>query len=127
MFKSTVLALSLSLGSSAALAIDSLVSTTSTKAEFTDAFCASDRTTQHIFVLPMSVFTEGGDLVCPSGTSTLRMSEPADDPGHAVLNIDPPAGVADGFDCDGKADKGMSLVAVNCLPQNLESSDHTKS
>lgn len=103
---------------------DDLVSDTRDADEFTSAFCAADRSNQHIFVLPMSVFQTGGDLTCDHGTSTLRMSEPSDDPGHAVVNIDPPEGVADGFDCDGKADLGMSLVAINCLPANLESANH---
>ncbi|MEM7441701.1 MAG: hypothetical protein AAF414_00065 [Pseudomonadota bacterium] len=117
------LAVCASLIAPAALA-DDLVSDTRDADGFTSAFCAADRSTQHIFVLPMSVFQEGGEVTCDHGTSTLRMSEPSDDPGHAVLNIDPPEGVADGFDCDGKADLGMSLVAINCLPANLESADH---
>jgi hypothetical protein len=103
---------------------DGLVSDTRDADEFTAAFCAADRSTQHIFVVPMSVFQDGGDLTCDDGTSTLRMTEPSDDLGHAVVNIDPPDGVADGFDCDGKADLGMSLIAINCLPANLESADH---
>ncbi|MEM1360787.1 MAG: hypothetical protein AAGF94_03635 [Pseudomonadota bacterium] len=107
-----------------ALAADSLVSDTRTSEDFKTAFCAADRSTQHIFIVPMSVFQTGGELSCDDGTSTLRMSEPSEDPGHAVVNIDPPSGVENGFDCDGKADLGMSLVAINCLPANLESADH---
>ena len=103
---------------------DGVVSDTRDADEFISAFCVADRSTQHIFVLPMSVFQAGADLTCDFGTSTLRMSEPSEDPGHAVVNIDPPEGVADGFDCDGKADLGMSLIAINCLPANLESADH---
>ena len=103
---------------------DDLVSDTRDADDFAAAFCAADRSTQHIFVVPMSVFQAGGEVTCDDGTSTVRMTEPADDPGHAVVNIDPPDGVADGFDCDGKADLGMSLIAINCLPANLESADH---
>lgn len=28
---------------------------------------------------------------------------------------------------DGKADKGMAHVALNCLPANMENASHTKS
>ncbi|MEM8818727.1 MAG: hypothetical protein AAGE90_04255 [Pseudomonadota bacterium] len=107
-----------------ALAADSLVSDTRSAEAFTAAFCAADRLTQHIFVLPTAAFSDGGRVACPHGTSGMRVAVPADDPGHLVLNIDPPDGVADGFDCDGKADEGMSLVAINCLPANLETADH---
>ena len=123
MKRACILAVGATLIAPAALA-DGLVSDTRDADAFTAAFCAADRSTQHIFVVPMSVFQAGGDLTCDDGTSTLRMTEPSDDPGHAVVNIDPPEGVADGFDCDGKADLGMSLIAINCLPANLESADH---
>lgn len=123
MKRACILAVGATLIAPAAFA-DGLVSDIRDADEFTAAFCAADRSTQHIFIVPMSVFQAGGDLTCDDGTSTLRMTEPSDDPGHAVVNIDPPAGVADGFDCDGKADLGMSLIAINCLPANLESADH---
>ncbi|MEM8590384.1 MAG: hypothetical protein AAGG65_20175 [Pseudomonadota bacterium] len=123
MKRACMLAVCATLVAPAALA-DDLVSDTRDADAFTAAFCAADRSTQHIFVVPMSVFQAGDDLTCDDGTSTVRMTEPADDPGHAVVNIDPPDGVADGFDCDGKADLGMSLIAINCLPANLESADH---
>ena len=102
----------------------SLVSDTRTSEDFQSAFCAADRSSQHIFVLPLATFSEGATVTCEHGTSSLRLTEPSDDPGHLLVNIDPPDGVEDGFDCDGKADEGMSLVAINCLPENLESSDH---
>ena len=123
MKRACILAVGATLIAPTALA-DGLVSDTRDADAFTAAFCAADRSTQHIFVVPMSVFQAGGDLTCDDGTSTLRMTEPSDDPGHAVVNIDPPEGVANGFDCDGKADLGMSLIAINCLPANLESADH---
>lgn len=123
MKRACILAVCATLVAPAAFA-DDLVSDTRDADDFVAAFCAADRSTQHIFVVPMSVFQAGDDLTCDDGTSTVRMTEPADDPGHAVVNIDPPDGVADGFDCDGKADLGMSLIAINCLPANLESADH---
>lgn len=124
MKKFAMLAACATLAVPTALAAENLVSDTRTSDDFKQAFCAADRSTQHVFILPMSVFEAGGELSCDDGSSTLRMTEPSDDPGHAIVNIDPPSGVADGFDCDGKADLGMSLVAINCLPANQESADH---
>jgi len=109
MKRACMLAVCATLVAPAALA-DDLVSDTRDADAFTAAFCAADRSTQHIFIVPMSVFQAGGEVTCDDGASTLRMTEPADDPGHAVVNIDPPAGVADGFDCDGKADLGMGGI-----------------
>lgn len=93
---------------------------------FVEAFCAADRSGAHIFMLPLAAFEHDATLDCPDGASTMRMAEPADDPGHVVLNIDPPSGVDDGFDCDAKADIGMEFVALNCLPANAEAVDHRK-
>ena len=91
---------------------------------FVEAFCAADRAREHIFVLPIQGFMDADEIACPEGTSTPRTAEPADDPGHVVLNVDPPEGVADGLDCDGKVDLGMKMVAINCLPASAESPDH---
>ena len=105
---------------------ETLLSTSGDFDEFKDQFCAADRSAAHIFVLPLSVFQANESVSCDHGESRLRLTEPASDPGHYVLNIDPPAGVADGFDCDSKADQGMDLVALNCLPANMEQGGHTK-
>lgn len=93
-------------------------------ATFEASFCGADRSGAAIFVIPLNIFEDGGEIACDHGTSATRMVEPADDPGHVVLNVDPPAGVADGFDCDAKADIGMFEVALNCLPANAEAADH---
>ena len=101
-------------------------SNANTFGQFVAQFCQANRAQEHIFVLPLAAFEAKSSVVCEYGTSGLRWAEPADDPGHVVLNVDPPSGVADGFDCDSKADKGMEFVAINCLPANREEADHAK-
>lgn len=124
--KLTALAvLPMALGTHAALA-EGTVSNANDFASFTDSFCAADRTMEHVFVVPLSALEDNGTLNCDFGNSTIRVSEPDSDPGHYIMNIDPPTGVADGLDCDGKADKGMSQVAINCLPANMEGAGHKK-
>lgn len=93
---------------------------------FQAAFCGASRSSAHIFVVPLNIFEDGAKMSCSFGDYTMRMTEPSDDPGHVVLNIDPPSGVADAFDCDAKADIGMAEVALNCLPANAETVDHRK-
>ena len=95
--------------------------------EFVQQFCGETPDHEHIFILPVAVFTDNSSVDCGGAVSTLRTTEPSDDPGHIVFNIDPPEGAEMAYDCDGKADAGMKLVAINCLPANMESADHTKS
>ncbi|MEM6464279.1 MAG: hypothetical protein AAF724_20430 [Pseudomonadota bacterium] len=118
-------AISISFAAPAALAQD-MVSSSADFASFTTAFCGADRSAAHIFVVPLAALEDNSTVSCDFGTANIRVSEPESDPGHYVMNIDPPEGVEDGLDCDGKADKGMSQVALNCLPANMESADHTK-
>jgi hypothetical protein len=94
--------------------------------DFTKQFCAADRGAQHIFVLPLAVFDEQSSVTCKDGDSKLRAAEPKDDPGHLVLNVDPPHGSKQSFDCDGKADIDMTTVAINCLPVSKETVEHRK-
>lgn|GEM_PF-6686662 len=119
-------ALGLALTAPAAQA-QTMVSTSADFSAFTTQFCGADRSAPHIFVLPLSVFQANSSVSCDFGAATMRVTEPASDPGHYVLNIDPPAGVEDGLDCDSKVDEGMDLVALNCLPANLEQAGHRKS
>ena len=105
---------------------DELVTEAADLAEFQEHFCAAGRESERIFVVPAAIFTETQSVGCEDGTSTLRMTESADDPGHTVFNIDPPHGVESAFDCDGKADTGMSMVALNCIPASAEQSGHSK-
>ena len=97
-----------------------------TAESFKAAFCGADRSGAQIFVIPLNTFENGATMACDFGSYTMRMTEPSDDPGHVVLNVDPPAGVAAGFDCDAKADIGMYEAALNCLPANTETADHRK-
>jgi hypothetical protein len=94
--------------------------------EFAEQFCSANRENQHIFVLPVAIFTENATVTCEDGDSGLRTSEPEDDPGHVILNIDPPHAAQASFDCDGKADVAMTTVAINCLPVSRESAEHPK-
>ena len=99
------------------------VSKASSFGEFNEQFCAAKRDAQHIFIVPVAVFKESA-IECEDGDSKLRMAEPKDDPGHMVFNIDPPSGSKGSFDCDGKADTNMTMVAINCLPVAQESASH---
>jgi hypothetical protein len=109
-----------------AVAADELVSEATDFTEFEQQFCSASREGEHIFVVPAEIFAGQNALRCDEGESTLRMSEPADDPGHTLFNIDPPHGVETAFDCDGKADTGITMVALNCLPAAAEQADHDK-
>lgn len=103
-----------------------VVSQSASYAEFKEQFCAADHAAEHIFVLPVTVFSEEKGVSCDNGDSMFRTAEPADDPGHLVINIDPPSGAETAFDCDGKADEGMAIVAINCLPADMEAAMHPK-
>lgn len=116
----------IALSSSAYGASDRAVSQVADYDEFTEKFCSVSRDSQHIFVLPITVFKEQKSVSCADGESKLRTSEPEDDPGHIVLNIDPPHGSKASFDCDGKADIDMTSVAINCLPVSQETEAHPK-
>lgn len=105
---------------------DELVSQAADLAEFEKRFCGASREGEHIFVVPAAIFTETQSVNCEDGTSTLRMTQPADDPGHTVFNIDPPHGIEAAFDCDGKADTGMEMIALNCIPAAAEQPGHRK-
>jgi hypothetical protein len=95
-------------------------------AEFKTQFCAADHGAEHIFVLPVAAFSDEKGVACDNGESMFRTAEPADDPGHLIINIDPPSDSKTAFDCDGKADEGMAVVAINCLPADMESAMHPK-
>ena len=94
---------------------------------FNEKFCRASRRHGHIFVVPLEALEGHTSLACDFGEFTLRMTEPSNDPGHYVINIDPPASVANGLDCDAKADMGMQRVALNCLPADQEAAGHSKS
>lgn len=93
---------------------------------FEEAFCVASRDRPHIFVVQASMFVETRSVLCQDGVSTLHSSVSADDPGHTVFSIDPPHGVENAFNCDGKADTGMAVVALNCIPVSAETAAHRK-
>lgn len=95
-------------------------------AELSKKFCAASPSSEHIFVLPGAIFSKNKEITCDGGVSKLRMAEPGDDPGHVVFNVDPPHGSKEGLDCDGKADVGMAIVAINCFPKSKETTAHPK-
>lgn len=105
---------------------DTMVSQAQDMESFRMAFCEAPRAGEHIFVLPVSIFKDNTSFDCDDGTYGLRTSEPADDPGHMLFNVDPPHGSETSLDCDGKADIGVTMVAINCIPVSEESADHSK-
>ena len=125
MLRATVLIFGVALAT-AAHGASNTVSQATNAEEFAEQFCAASRAAQHIFVLPLAVFSEQNSVTCKDGESKLRSAEPKDDPGHLVLNVDPPHGSKESFDCDAKADIDMTLVAVNCLPVSQETKEHRK-
>ncbi len=113
--------------SGAQATLNNVVTQVSGTAEFNREFCNAARDKTHIFILPVEIFASQTNVSCSDGISILRVTEPQGDPGHKIYNVDPPHGVQDGLDCDGKADIGMSIIAINCVPANLETADHNKS
>ena len=103
---------------------DTISSATSFK-EFNEQFCSAKRDAQRIFVVPIAVFKEQS-VKCADGESKLQATEAKDDPGHMLFTIIPPSGSKDSFDCDGKADINITVVALNCLPVSQEAATHTK-
>ena len=91
---------------------------------FTAKLCSADKSVEHVFVVPVAVFKNSGEVDCDFDKYTLRYINDKTDPGHVLYNIDPPKGVSKAFDCDAKADEGMKNIGVNCLPVDKESSDH---
>jgi len=125
MFRWTVLLFACVASSTAFGASSSGVSRSGDYEAFSKQFCAASRASEHIFITPIAVF-EKTSVTCDDGDSMLRKAEPKDDPGHLVFNIDPPSGSKQSFDCDGKADIDMAVVAINCLPVSQETKEHRK-
>jgi len=93
---------------------------------FQSKFCMANPNKEKVFILPASIFKYYKVVKCRSGTFTLRVTEPPEDIGHDVFNIDPPKGVMNAFDCDGKADIGMKTIGINCYPVRRESVSHPR-
>lgn len=90
------------------------------------AVCMDAGTTSKIIVASMELMKRTPYVACQSGNAVIRIAEDLKDPGHVLVNIDPPRGAAKGLDCDAKADIGLSFVALNCLESGMEAKSHNK-
>ena len=96
----------------------------SEKNEVEPTFCTASKNHQAIFILPVKLVKQINQLRCPQGISNVRVTSLSEDPGHILVNIDPPKGVTNTLDCDAKADMGMQAIGLNCLRVGQESSSH---
>ena len=96
------------------------------KAEMTRAICMNSGATSKLLIAKMAVVRRMSSVKCHSGEAMIRYREDSSDPGHVLVNIDPPIGNGKGLDCDGKADIGLHYIGLNCLQSNLESTSHSK-
>ena len=106
-------------------ASDIHVLNTTTKAEFQTLFCALKPDQPTVFVMPSTFFKDNNDgkIKCSYGEYLVRYIlpksiDPKDPRHHAIFNIDSQSDDIASFDCDGKADVGMSEVGINCFPVN---------
>jgi len=84
--------------------------------ELQATFCAADPAVEHILVLPASLFVDSDELLCPAGPYKLYRIIEHDDQDDFEYYVDPPFGAKGRLACDGKAGRGMKVVAVNCRP-----------
>ncbi|MGE0094824.1 MAG: hypothetical protein AB7M05_19260 [Alphaproteobacteria bacterium] len=85
--------------------------------ELAQKFCAADRNTELVVVLPASMFVDSQELSCDNGIYKLYRIAKADDPDDFVYFLDPPLhSKTVSLGCDGKAGKSMKTVAINCRP-----------
>jgi hypothetical protein len=96
------------------------------KAEMRRAVCMDAGTTSKLLIAKMAVVKNVKSVKCKIGEATIRYREDASDPGHVLVNIDPPNGNSKGLDCDGKADIGLHYIGLNCLESSLEFTSHSK-
>ena len=96
------------------------------KAEMRRAVCMDAGATSKLLIAEMAVVKDVKSVKCKSGEALIRYREDASDPGHVLVNIDPPNGNSKGLDCDGKADIGLHYIGLNCLESGLESTSHSK-
>ena len=96
------------------------------KAEMRRAVCMNSGASSKLLIAKMAVVRDVSSVKCNSGEAIIRYREDASDPGHVLVNIDPPSGNSKGLDCDGKADIGLHYIGLNCLESSLESVSHSK-
>ena len=96
------------------------------EAEMRRAICMDAGVTSKLLIAKMAVVKNVKSVKCKSGEALIRYREDASDPGHVLVNIDPPNGNSKGLDCDGKADIGLHYIGLNCLESSLEPTSHSK-
>ena len=96
------------------------------KAEMRRAVCMDVGATSKLLIAKMDVVKNVKSVKCKSGEALIRHREDTSDPGHMLVNIDPPNSNSKGLDCDGKADIGLHYIGLNCLDSSLESNSHSK-
>lgn len=96
------------------------------KAEMRRAVCMNSGASSKLLIAKMAVVRDVSSVNCNSGEAMIRYREDPSDPGHVLVNIDPPSGNSKGLDCDGKADIGLHYIGLNCLESSLESVSHSK-
>jgi len=96
------------------------------EADMIRAICMDAGATSKLLIAKMAVVKNVKSVKCKSGEALIRYREDASDPGHVLVNIDPPNGNSKGLDCDGKADIGLRYIGLNCLESSLESTSHSK-
>jgi hypothetical protein len=95
-------------------------------AEMRRAVCMDAGATSKLLIVKMDVARNVKSVKCKSGEAVIRYREDASDPGHVLINIDPPNGNGKGLDCDGKADIGLHYIGLNCLESSLEATSHSE-
>ena len=94
------------------------------KAELKRAICMNSGASSKLLIAKMHVLQKQSSVNCKSGVAAIRYREDATDPGHVLVNVDPPAENEQGLDCDGKADIGLHYIGLNCLRANMETTSH---
>ena len=94
--------------------------------EMKRAVCMNSGASSKLLIAKMDVVKNTKGVQCPTGVAAIRYREDSSDPGHVLVNIDPPKGNNKGLDCDGKADLALTYIGLNCLAVDLESTSHRK-
>lgn len=92
--------------------------------ELQRAVCMDAGAPSKLIIAKMHVIKKADSVSCNDGMANIRFREDTSDPGHVLVNIDPPKGSSKGLDCDGKADIGLHYIGLNCLQADMESSSH---
>ena len=96
------------------------------KAQLEMSICMDHEYPSKVLVVDTTLLKSVKTLNCKTGPAAVRVTEDSQDPGHLIVNIDPPKGDPRGFDCDAKADINVEFIGLNCLEADYESSSHKK-